>query len=255
MIDRLTLETVMRRNKWKDYMAEQHYILTTSLFLLRDEPLAFKGGTCLWFFYGLPRFSTDLDFTATSALDPDDLYKGLSANLFKVFGIENSIVHGGKFKESMSYRIDAKGPFFAPTMRSSGLRYVKVEISNRETIRMKPLPGLLEFDEYNVPPHFISCMAAQEIACEKVRAIMTREKPRDVFDLWHLVKNLGVFFDDAMVNEKLSVAGKVFDADAFYTSVKKKEAAWVTDLKPIVFIKLPAFDECARVVLGWLSCR
>ena len=31
--------------------------------------LGFKGGTCAYFFYGLPRFSVDLDFDLLAASD------------------------------------------------------------------------------------------------------------------------------------------------------------------------------------------
>jgi len=35
--------------------------------------LVFKGGTALWFFYGLNRFSNDLDFTLAGKVDLDRL--------------------------------------------------------------------------------------------------------------------------------------------------------------------------------------
>lgn len=36
---------------------------------LYDEQLVFKGGTYLWLFHGLPRFSEDLDFTVLSGIN------------------------------------------------------------------------------------------------------------------------------------------------------------------------------------------
>jgi predicted nucleotidyltransferase component of viral defense system len=48
--------------------------------------LAFKGGTCLYMFYGLDRFSTDLDFNAlTENLDVEEITKVLGD-----YGIEDS---------------------------------------------------------------------------------------------------------------------------------------------------------------------
>jgi predicted nucleotidyltransferase component of viral defense system len=48
--------------------------------------LAFKGGTCLYLFYGLDRFSTDLDFNAlTENLDVEEITKVIGD-----YGIEDS---------------------------------------------------------------------------------------------------------------------------------------------------------------------
>ena len=35
--------------------------------------LGFKGGTCLYFFYNLPRFSTDLDFTQIETFNAESI--------------------------------------------------------------------------------------------------------------------------------------------------------------------------------------
>ena len=76
----------------KPWQEEKHYVMSVALMGLSEEPLVFKGGTYLWFFHGLPRFSEDLDFTAT-AKTTSPVEEKVSKTL-KLFGIENKGLFG-----------------------------------------------------------------------------------------------------------------------------------------------------------------
>ncbi len=60
-------------DRHKRYLA----LLLTELAKAFPEKIAFKGGTCAYFFYNLPRFSFDLDFDMILA------FKAMDVDLFR----------------------------------------------------------------------------------------------------------------------------------------------------------------------------
>src|SRR3989338_6059105 len=69
--------------------AEKDYLLDLVLFSISKntgDELIFKGGTCLYKFYNLQRFSEDVDFTATKPLEIEKLVEKIIADL-KQFGV------------------------------------------------------------------------------------------------------------------------------------------------------------------------
>lgn len=80
--------------------------------------LAFKGGTCLYLFYDLPRFSTDLDFS---------LISGVSPSAFDP-GILDPILSQNMFVREYS---DKHFTWFWLGNYEKGLQNIKVEISKR----------------------------------------------------------------------------------------------------------------------------
>jgi len=72
--------------------------------------------------------------------------------------------------------------------------------------------------EYPVIPYpLVVHLSWEEILAEKIRAIFTRAKGRDLFDLWFLLsKNIKI--DEKMVDAKMKFYNKKFD----YNELKKK---------------------------------
>ena len=82
---------------------------------------------------------------------------------------------------------------------------------------------------------FIHHLAREEILAEKIRAVMTREKGRDIYDLWFLL-SLGVEINTEMVLDKL----KYYRVDSFDSKelIKRIEGfgqdQFIIDLRPFV---------------------
>ena len=84
---------IARLNSLRAFQQEKHYIQTIALrsIYASTNDLAFKGGTCLWFFHGLNRFSEDLDFTLVAKeLELKDLPVEVKKDL-EVYGIDSEI--------------------------------------------------------------------------------------------------------------------------------------------------------------------
>lgn len=135
--------------------------------------LAFKGGTCLYMFHALDRFSTDLDFNVTGdSFNPDDVTKILKSYLT----IEEYNKH---------YTYFWLGSY------EKGEQKIKIEISKRD------YPDTYTtVDFYGLTLSILSkdCMFAHKLC-----AITDRKKVvnRDLYDTYFMFKN------NFEINEKI----------------------------------------------------
>ncbi|NCO11963.1 nucleotidyl transferase AbiEii/AbiGii toxin family protein [Candidatus Pacearchaeota archaeon] len=131
--------------------------------------LAFKGGTCLYLFYGLSRFSVDLDFNFIS--DQDFKVEKMNQILNKYLDIKN-----GRFKEGQS------GWLWEASYKK-GERQMQVDINKR----VYP-------DKYEIKQFYglsIKTLAQQSLFAHKLCAILDRKRfqNRDLFDAWFMFDN------------------------------------------------------------------
>ena len=125
--------------------------------------LAFKGGTSLYLFYGLERFSTDLDFNLISEkFEPEEITKIVEEYL--------------KIDDFKSKR----NTWFWLGSYERGLQKVKIEVSKRD------YP-----DEYTINDFLgilIPTMKPEYMFAHKLCAVTDRKKlqNRDLFDCWFM---------------------------------------------------------------------
>ncbi|MEA2075390.1 MAG: nucleotidyl transferase AbiEii/AbiGii toxin family protein [Euryarchaeota archaeon] len=247
MIPKEDLIRIARLNGLRAFQQEKHYIQTMVLRSIYSttNDLAFKGGTCLWLFHGLNRFSEDLDFTMRTGKEME--LKNLPAEVEKdleLYGIDSEIRVINDNEISFSFRIGAKGPLFTREIERS---FVRIEISKRENI-IKQLDVLeLDANYMDILPFFVVLMNKDEILAEKVRAILTRNRARDVYDLWFLLKK-EARFDLNLINEKLKYYNRLFEKVVFMERVRGMEQYWESELKPLVIGRLPHFEAVYRDV-------
>src|SRR5208283_968918 len=109
-----------------------------------------------------------------------------------------------------------------------------VEISKRERIIEDALPLKFDRPEYQLPIKSLAGMALEEVGAEKVRAIMTRQKARDIYDLYYLVHNKKIKFNNELVNEKLKYYKTAFSGPKFLDEIGKREKDYTKELKSII---------------------
>lgn len=247
-MDREALTKLARLNNLRPWQQEKHYVQALVLIALSEQPIVFKGGTYLWFFHGLDRFSEDLDFSAAGRL-PVGLGKETSEAL-RMFGVENSVREISDDRAGLSFRLSAKGPL---NTSARDLCHVYVEISRRETPVLKPLPVEASFDAYGLPVKILGGMALEEVATEKVRAICSRNRARDLYDLFHLAGKKRVRFNADLANGKLKYYGLKLSPGLFEKKVDEKEKVWKRELEPVVFGRLPDFRTVRAGLERWLE--
>ena len=126
--------------------------------------LAFKGGTALMFFYGLPRFSVDLDFNLLDTDKEKEVYEKVKKILLKYGTIHDEAL---KFYGSV-FVLDY----------GQNERKLKVEISNRQYDNHYEIKNLLGID--------MKVLAKPDMFAHTLCALLDRNEitGRDVFDCW-----------------------------------------------------------------------
>lgn len=130
---------------------------------LLSRELCFKGGTAVYLFGNLPRFSTDLDFNLRHKENEEAIYRKLREITARRGNIVDSAVkHFGPLVV-MSY--------------AKGERNLKLEVSNRQ------------YDNHYEPKPFVSrhipVMVDADMFSHKLCAVLERQAPRDIYDTWH----------------------------------------------------------------------
>ncbi len=248
MITKDEIISLAKLHNIRPWQEEKRYMQAMILNSLSSAPLIFKGGTYLWLFHGLRRFSEDLDFTANWNLKMN-LAETISRDL-SLLGINNEVKIVKNNNITLSFRILSNGPLYTGPLDRTP---VYVEISKREIILDKPLALRFDFPEYNLPVRILSGMSMEEVGSEKVRAIYTRKKPRDIYDLFFLIVSKGITFNQEMVNKKLEYYNITFDREAFIGEITKQEEYFSKTLKNIVMDQLPDINYIVKIIRSWLN--
>lgn len=153
-----------------DLNKHRYYMLQVLLAVFRHPQLirllAFKGGTSLMLFHGLPRFSTDLDFNLLDTTQSDYVYKELHKLLLKFGTID-----------------DEANKFYGPILvlnYGKSERMLKVEVSNHEYPNHYEIRSLLGTD--------IRVMTMPDMFAHKLCALGERITPRDIYDVWFFLQ-------------------------------------------------------------------
>ncbi|MEW5761431.1 MAG: nucleotidyl transferase AbiEii/AbiGii toxin family protein [Candidatus Thermoplasmatota archaeon] len=246
MITKTELKEITGLTRLKIHQQERHYIQTivlSSIYSAISNELIFKGGTSLFFVYNLNRFSNDLDFTLLRQINKEKLINTIKKNL-ELISVMNDIDQLKETKIKISFRICAEGPLFTKDIEKC---YINIEMSKRETVEnfevkeIRPIyPDLLPFS--------IAVMTQEEIAAEKVRAILMRNYARDVYDLCFLLQR-GIKLSLSLINKKLSIYNKQFNKEDFIKKLNEKREFWGAELNPLVIGNLLAFKEAKNLVV------
>lgn len=247
-IDKDSLLKYAKLNGLRPWQQEKHYIQSAILVSLAEKSFVFKGGTYLWFFHGLDRFSEDLDFTSQDKINKE-LATKVSEDL-RFLGIENTVKIMSDDERTLSLRFSARGPLYTSEI---DICHVYVEISKREQVVRRPMALELKSDAYGLPVKIISGMDLNEVAAEKVRAVITRDRARDVYDLAYLITKKNVEFDEELVNEKLKYYNLRFSKETFLAKVREKEKEWKKELQSLVFGKLSPFSDSLSRIERWVA--
>lgn len=248
MISRETLLEIAKMEGLKPYQEEKKY---AQLLVLRaisnSNSLVFKGGTALFLLYGLNRFSEDLDFTATSNLDFPGLLKEVSASL-RLMNVRNEIKESESIS-GFSGRIKAYGPL---NSNEKDACFVKIDISTREKISLKADFKEIDSNFLDLLPFSLKVMNESEMLSEKIRAVITRNQARDVYDLYFLLKN-GIKFDVSLSDKKLEYYKLKFSMKLLEKGLERKKEIWETELNPILIGKTPDFEAVKSSIIGMIE--
>ena len=154
-------------------------------FYQKNNDTYFKGVTAIRFLFNSFRYSEDLDFTCSNKdVDIFGYMKGIIPLIKNETGFEISLEKDKQYGD-FSKRYILK---FKPNQLLKQNLRIKLDFSFREKI-LDGNTSLLPIGDYPISlMAVIQSYSKQEILAEKIRAMFTRNKPRDIFDLWFLLK-------------------------------------------------------------------
>jgi predicted nucleotidyltransferase component of viral defense system len=235
------LGEVARLKRLTPANAERDYLQELLLFGLYSEvgpELVFKGGTCLYKLHKLSRFSEDLDFTLGKRIDIEEAV-GRAVDRLKFLGVSGRVKDVEEHPREMNFRLLFRGPLYRGSRES--LCFIPLNVGLRERVLLPPGRVTVTSMYREIPSFDVFSMQVEEMLAEKARAIFTRNKPRDLYDIWFLLGK-GIQLDLRLVNRKLAAHRTQFDAKKFAERVQKMAKLWTVDLKNLVMGELPEFE-------------
>ncbi|MEW5936613.1 MAG: nucleotidyl transferase AbiEii/AbiGii toxin family protein [Candidatus Thermoplasmatota archaeon] len=241
MITRSELAEVARTKRLSERNAERDYLIELALYSASEfgRALVLRGGTALYKFYSLNRFSEELDFTIGSRRFSADDLMGVIVRDAGNIGIVAKVEEVAAYKEEINAKIVCRGPLYDGSRRS--MARITLNLSKRE----RPLlmeKRILVSSYKEIPAFEAYVLSPREILAEKVRAVMQRNKPREVYDLWLLLRR-GEVIDFDTIRRKLKATSLRWDPAGFYRSLEKNRGMWRRDLKDLVIGDLQEFDH------------
>jgi predicted nucleotidyltransferase component of viral defense system len=207
----------------------------------------FKGGTCLMLCHGLDRFSEDLDFNVLyEQLDIKDTLEKIKNLLLAYNIIIDYKIEDNKYQDTTIY-------FYGPLYKETNNTRCKitVDFSRRNDYIKKNVVSRVNHSYNEFPVFYINTLDIDEILAEKIRAIITREKARDVYDLYFLLaKNTKISLE--LINKKLELYNTKFNLNKFIEALGNKEKIWETEL-PQLILNVPEFKEVKKEIITKLK--
>ena len=228
--------------------AEKTYLQIITLHAiskLMPEKLVFKGGTALMICHSLDRFSEDLDFTAKT-----DSVEEILTEIKAYLSSQNIFVEEKFLRKtniSRKYLLRYQGPLYDGTSQTTSK--IELDISLREKILKEPNTTRIIHQYPDTPTFYLQTMSLEEVFAEKIRAIITRNKARDLFDADFLISKK-VSVDIELINQKLSYYKKTFSLKLLEESIDNKSDVWKPELNNLVKI-MPDFIAVKNNIMNY----
>lgn len=231
------------KNTEKDYLLE---MLLSILYGEAGKKLVFKGGTALYKLHGLNRFSEDLDFTLDSSKIDVNRLSIKALKKLKDVGIDGRIKEISDYRDQKNIKLELKGPLFDGNPGSISLVTVNISLKERPLYKAEQRKIFSQYAD--IPAFDVFAMPLNELFAEKIRALLTRDKARDVYDVWFLFSKGAEFFQED-INKKLKKYSISFSVKYFTAKVDEKEKSWQRDLKGLIIGVLPDFNIVRKTIL------
>ena len=214
-----------------DRTIEKDYVLTWVLHAIANTPLngqmVFKGGTAIKKMY-IPeyRFSEDLDFTLLdSALTNAVLESSIEA-LFPWLRREANLT-----LEIRKIDVHASGSpafylnYVGPLQGHISSRFLKMDFTRGELLAypIENLPVLSTYSDLKNRKTLLEVYSFEEILAEKLRSLLTRAEPRDLYDIHYILANQIVDVEQMKFNMSQKFVSKGFEVSDLNAILVKRE--------------------------------
>src|SRR3990167_5641214 len=199
MISQSVIQSLAQKLQSTELNIQREYIQNLFLSYFYQQPdsnkIFFKGGTALRIIYQSPRFSEDLDFSSTKTA---------------IKKIEDIVIHTIGEIEREGINVDIKESkktsggylaiihFFLNNQEIA----IQLEISQRERVNKGELTTVV--NDF-IPPYTLVTLSQDQLISEKVQALLTRQKARDFYDLYYILRANLLSTKDKGILEKVLI--------------------------------------------------
>ena len=178
------------------------------------EKAAFYGGTCLRIFYGLPRYSEDLDFSllqADSNFSLEPYFAAIKAE-FDAIGVAVTISQKRK-----AIATEVESAFLKNDTQIAELDFSGVKVKIKFEVDTHPPLGFSTEEKLLIEPFsfYVKCFSVADLYAGKMHALLFRQwknrvKGRDWFDFEWYVRR-GMALNLAHFNERAIQSGDLLE--------------------------------------------
>lgn len=233
------IKNLAAKTAFNERILIKDYYLTLILFRLRTlENIFFKGGTALQkTILGQSRLSEDIDFTVTGDL------KKVEKSIKGAIGKEEFISRIGKDKS-----VDKFVRVVVYYNNLSGDEdTIFIDLNQRAKLLKKPEKHKINHFYKGFIPEFSSnTLSSEEMVAEKLAAAIGRNKPRDHFDIYMMLKK-NIPLDLVMAKKKCESSGHAFSVIRMFNRAKKLKNRWDEDLLPLLAEEV-SFQEVMKTL-------
>lgn len=188
--DRKYFESLSENTNFQKDILEKVYRLADLLKTIYNDEflkgkLVMKGGTAINFIYfNMPRLSVDVDFNFVSREPREDMLKSRE-NIDKVL-TKSFAMNGYGIEKMQPYALLQYNLKYTNT--AGNIDRIKIEINFMERI---PVFEIVEkkISIFDIPEFKVRTYSLEELFATKLRALFTRTAPRDMFDIYMLLKS------------------------------------------------------------------
>ena len=232
MIQPGEIQSIAGKEGVRDTQIEKNYVISWITYGIANNPflkknLIFKGGTVLKkvYFPGY-RFSEDLDFSFNGKDFEIDAIKAAFTELIEwvyeesriTLSVKDETQHEtGNFNFYLSYT--------GPLGGVGANKDIKADISQDELIYNAPEEKRIinSYSDLEQKEYSISCYTLGEVIAEKMRSLMQRTAPRDIYDLWYLFEIEGLNIEDHIFAFQDKAKHKGYDPKELTKVLEQKE--------------------------------
>lgn len=241
----------------RDTQIEKDYVISWVLYGISNNEflkhhLVFKGGTVLKkAYFSDYRFSEDMDFTFKGIdFDIEKIKMAFEELIQRVYdesrivlAIQDETTHEtGNYNFYLSYTASLGG--------KGENKNIKVDISCKEYIYYSVEKKVIINSYTDLTDDYeILCYSLSESVAEKMRCLMQRTAPRDLYDLWYLFEYQDINIEDCIFAFQKKTRFKSLDPDSLIKTIAKKDKIfarlWDEHLR-LQVRDLPKFNDVWR---------
>ena len=239
-------KNISSKSAFDEKALTKDYFLTLILYLIKDiEGLYFKGGTALQkIFLNYSRLSEDLDFTLTRDVKTIIYEITTKLNKNKSFGRITRDKDVERFTRLIIHYKDF----------SNSEDFVFIDLNERAKLLLKPEKYKVKhFYADNIPEFSVNTLSREEMIAEKMAATIGRNRPRDHYDLYKIIKS-GFSININVVKEKCKESKIEFNIIKMFNKGKILKNRWDKDLIPLITEEV-SFQEVIKTLSNYFKLK